>query len=230
MKNMTIRQFLKKYPDDETCLDHIMEVRFGKKFICEKCNKEAKFYKLTNRKAYSCQRCGSHIYPCSGTLFENSRTPLQLWFYAIYLFSTSRHGVPAKELERQLGITYKCAWRMAHEIRKHMGLVDGDPPLSGDVEIDETYIGGHRPGTRGRGAKNKTIVMGMLQRNGDVMTKIVPNVKKVTLHTVIKENVEPGSTIHTDELPSYSNLEDEGYNHQVVNHRNAVFLYLGLYE
>ncbi len=219
MKSLTIREFFKKYPDDETCLDHVMKARYGKQSKCEKCGKKTKFHKLSNRNAYSCQYCGTHIYPCSGTLFESSRTPLQLWFYAIYLFSTSRHGVPAKELERQLGVTYKCAWRMAHEIRKHMGLVDGDPQLSGDVEMDEVYIGGHRPGVRGRGAKNKSIVLGMLQRNGDVMTKIIPNVRKKTLHPIIEENIKQGSTIHTDELPSYSKLEEKGYDHQVVNHR-----------
>lgn len=218
MKQMTVREFFKKYPDDETCLEHVMDVRYGKQRICEKCGKATKFHKLHKRQAYSCQYCGSHIYPCAGTLFENSRTPLQLWFYAIYLFSTSRHGVPAKELERQLGVTYKCAWRMGHEIRKHMAIVDGDPPLSGEVEIDETYIGGKQPGKRGRGAEGKTVLFGMLQRDGDVMTKVVPDVKRKTLQPIIKENVEQGSTVHTDELPTYNNLGNEGYEHEVVNH------------
>lgn len=217
-KNMTIREFFKKYPDDDTCLDHVMQARYGKEFICEKCGKKAKFHKLKNRKAYSCQYCGHHIYPCSGTLFEGSRTPLQLWFYAIYLFSTSRHGVPAKELERQLGITYKAAWRMGHEIRKHMAVVDGDPQLSGEIEIDETYIGGKQPGKRGRGASGKTVLFGMLQRDGDVMVKVVPNVRRKTLQPIIKENVEENSTVYTDELLSYSNLSEQGYDHDTVNH------------
>lgn len=80
-----------------------------------------------------------HLHPTIGTLLERSRTPLQLWFYAIYLFATTRHGISGKELERQLGVTYKCGWRMGHEIRKHMAQIDGDDPLSGHVEIDETY-------------------------------------------------------------------------------------------
>ncbi|MDH3972831.1 MAG: IS1595 family transposase [Deltaproteobacteria bacterium] len=218
MKSMTIREFFKQFPSDDICLDHVMEVRYGKKHVCKNCGKESKFHKLSNRKAYSCQSCGSHVYPCSGTLFENSRTPLQLWFYAIYLFSTSRHGVPAKELERQLGITYKAAWRMAHEIRKHMGSVDGDEPLSGEIEIDETYIGGKKPGKRGRGADGKTVLFGMLQRNGDIMTKVVSDVKRVTLQPIIKDNVEEGSTVHTDELLTYSNLSEHGYDHNTVNH------------
>ena len=87
-----------------------------------------------------------------GTPFAKSRTPLQKWFYAMYLFTTTRHGVSAKELQRQLGVTYKCAWRMGHEIRKYMAKVDGETPLGGAVEADETYVGGKRPGKRGRGA------------------------------------------------------------------------------
>ncbi len=218
MKPTTIREFFKKYPDDQTCLDHVMEVRYGKKHVCQNCGKDSKFHKLKNRKAYSCQSCGYHIYPCSGTLFEGSRTPLQLWFYAIYLFSTSRHGVPAKELERQLGVTYKAAWRIAHQIREHMSLVDGDVPLFGEIEIDETYIGGKKAGKRGRGAEGKTILFGMMQRNGDIMTKVVSNVKRNTLQPIIKENVEQGSTIHTDELRTYSTLGHQGFKHQTVNH------------
>ncbi len=224
MKAMTIREFFKTYHNDDICLDHVMESRYGKRHTCQNCGKDAKFHKLKTRKAYSCQYCGFHIYPCSGTLFENSRTPLQLWFYAIYLFSTSRHGVPAKELERQLGITYKAAWRMAHEIRKHMGLVDGDLPLSGDIEIDETYIGGKRAGKRGRGAEGKTVLFGMMQRNGDIMTKVVPNVKRHTLQPIIKENIEQGSTVHTDELRSYSNLSEQGFKHQTVNHGRGEYV------
>lgn len=224
MKSMTIRQFFKQFPSDDVCLDHVMVARYGKEAVCEKCGKNTKFHRLSNRNAYSCQVCGSHVYPCAGTLFENSRTPLQLWFYAIYLFSTSRHGVPAKELERQLGVTYKTAWRMAHEIRKHMGEVDGDAPLSGDVEIDETYVGGKKEGKRGRGAAGKTVVFGMMQRNGDVMTKVVENVKRSTLQPIIKENVEEGSTVHTDELTSYKTLGKEGYEHKTVNHGRGEYV------
>lgn len=218
MKAMTITEFFKKYPNDKTCLDHVMEVRYGTAHVCKNCDKKSKFHKLKNRRAYSCQYCGDHVYPCSGTLFESSRTSLQLWFYAMYLFSTTRHGVPAKELERQLGVTYKAAWRMGHEIRKHMGLVDGDPKLSGDIEIDETYIGGKRPGKRGRGAAGKTVLFGMMERNGDIMTKVVPNVRRHTLQPIIKENIEHGSTLHTDELPSYRDLKNHGFKHDTVNH------------
>ena len=113
-----------------------------------------------------------------GTPFAKSRTPLQKWFYAMYLFTTTRHGVAAKELQRQLGVTYKTAWRMGHELRKYMAEVDGETPLGGAVEVDETYVGvpydwSGRAWARGYTA-NKTVVFGMLERDGDVMTKVVP--------------------------------------------------------
>jgi transposase-like protein len=126
--------------------------------------------------------------------------------------------VPAKELQRQLGVTYKTAWRMGHKIREHMAAVDGEEPLSGIVEVDETYVGGHRPGKPGRGAAGKTIIVGMVERDGDVVTKVVPNVRKVTVEPLIEANVEKGSTVHTDELASYRGLTAKGYTHETVNH------------
>ena len=112
MKSLTVQQFFKKFPDDETCLNHLFDVRFGQGHVCPKCNASVKWYRIKAERAYSCGSCGHHLHPTVGTLFEKSRTSLQLWFYAIYLFTTTRHGVSAKELQRQLGVTYKCAWRM----------------------------------------------------------------------------------------------------------------------
>jgi transposase len=191
-ESMTVREFFTMFPSDESCLNHIFDIRFGRGHKCPKCEREAKWYRIKAERAYSCQWCGHHIHPTVGTPFEDSRTSIQLWFYGIYLFTTSRHGVSGKELQRQLGVTYKTAWRMGHEIRKHMADVDGEAPLSGDVEIDETMVGGKREGgKRGRGAEGKTIVFGMLERDGDVMTAVVPDVKRATLHPIIESNVEP---------------------------------------
>ena len=125
----------------------------------------------------------------------------------------------SKELQRQLSVTYKTAWRMAHQIRKLMADADGGRPLGGSVEADETYVGGKKKGgKRGRGAPGKTIVFGMLERDGDIMTKVVPNVRKKTLQPIIKENVKKGSTVHTDELKSYNGLKKAGFKHETVNH------------
>jgi transposase len=214
----TIVEFFKRYPDDEACLTQVFEARFGQGHVCPNCDRSAKWYRIKATRAFACQWCGWHLHPTAGTLFEDTRTPLRLWFYAIYLFTSSRHGVPAKELQRQLGVTYKTAWRMGHEIRKHMAAVDGDDPLSGTVEIDETLVGGHRPGKRGRGAAGKTIMFGMVERNGEVITKVVPNFRKRTLEPIIESGVEPGSTVYTDEMASYQDLGAKGYGHEVVHH------------
>ena len=216
---LTVTDFFRQFPTDDACLEHLWNVRFGDEVECEKCGKVGKFYRLRKEPAYSCPRCGHHIHPMVGTPFAKSRTPLQKWFYAMYMFTTTRHGVAAKELQRQLGVTYKTAWRMGHELRKYMAEVDGETPLSGDVEADETYVGGRTTGgKRGRGAPNKTVVFGMLERGGDVMATVVPNVRKKTLQPIIKENVVEGSTVHTDELKSYSGLSKAGFDHETVNH------------
>src|SRR5882762_6253861 len=135
--SITIRDFFRQFPTDEACLQHVFNIRFGQGHTCPKCKRASRWSRFEAERAYACQWCGHHLHPTVGTPFEDSRTPLQLWFYAIYLFTTSRHGVPAKELQRQLGVTYKTAWRIGHEIRKHMASVDGETPLSGDIEIDE---------------------------------------------------------------------------------------------
>lgn len=181
------------------------------------------FRKLSKLPAYTCN-CGHHIHPMVGTPFERSSTPLQKWFYAMYLFTTSCHGVPAKELQRQLGVTYKTAWRIGHEIRKYMGKVDGDFLLSGTIEADETMIGGVRKGKRGRAAVGKTVVFGMLERGGDVITHIVPNVRLHTLHKLIVESTVPGAALQTDELPSYQTIDTKGYSHTTVNHSEGEYV------
>ncbi len=217
-KALTIQDFYQRFPTDDACLAHLFLVRFGKEPSCPKCGEIGKLKKLSKMPAYTCN-CGHHVHPMEGTLFERSHTPLQKWFYAMYLFTTSRHGVPAKELQRQLGVTYKTAWRMAHQIRKYMASVDGDPSLGGHVEADETYIGGRRAGgKRGRGAPGKTVVFGMVERGGDVMTRVVPNVRKATLERHILENIRGGATVSTDELTSYGKIARFGYDHGTVNH------------
>ncbi|MCH9051084.1 MAG: IS1595 family transposase [Proteobacteria bacterium] len=218
----TFKQFKAEYPDDAACLNKIMDMRYGRKEAsCPSCGADTKFHRIAKRRAYACQHCGHHVYPCVGTPFEKSRTALSDWFFAMYLMTTTRHGVAAKELERQLGVTYKTAWRMARELRKHMANADDHGPLSGHVEIDETYVGGRRPkikGFTGRGAKGKTVVFGMLERGGSVRAGPVPNVRRKTLQPLIFNNVIRGSTISTDEFGAYNTLGKAPYRHGRVNH------------
>ena len=163
----------------------------------------------------------------AGTIYEGSATPLQLWFYAMFLFTKSRNGVSGKELQRQLGVTYKTAWRMGHKIREHMAAVDGDEPLGGSgkvVEVDETFIGGYKKG--GQGGGGKTIVLGMLEEDGEIITRIIPNRRTKSVLTPVANNVLKGSEIHTDELPAYDMLEDiqMNYVHKAVNHSKKQYV------
>lgn len=224
----TFQQFQAEYPDDAACLDALMQRRHGGTNIeCPACKRQSKFHAMTNRRAYACQHCGHHIYPCVGSPFEKSRTPLTKWFFAMYLMTSTRHGVAAKELERQLGVTYKCAWRMAHELRKLMAQADHqNGPMSGVIEADETYIGGKKPGKRGRGAAGKTAIFGMVERDGIVRAGPVPNVKKTTLQTAIAANVEPGSIVITDEFKSYDGL---AFKHFRVNHGRKEYAFEGVH-
>ncbi len=215
-KPMTVRQFFQMFPTDDDCLDHLMRTRFGDRHVCEKCGKSAHYYRIKARKAYQCEYCANHLYPCVGTPFEKSRTPLQYWYFAMYLFCASRNGVAAKELQRQLGVTYKCAWRMGHEIRKYMGKVDGDAPLGGFgiVEADETFIGGYDE----RGHDDKVIVLGAIERGGEVQTEVVKNRRAGTLIPELKQMLVPGARVVTDDFVSYHDLPGEGFPHATVNH------------
>ena len=215
----SVRDFFKRFPDDDACLDHLMEQRYGLKCFCPSCGVETTFHRISDRKAFSGAACGHHVYPQAGTIFQDSRTPLQTWYYAIYLFIATRHGVSGKELQRTLGVTYKTAWRMGQQIRDLMAKADGFTALRGHVEIDETYVGGKKIGNAGRVAGGKTIVMGMKQRGGRIVTEVVPNVKMSTLKPIVLETIEEGTKVSTDELMSYGLLKPYGYDHGSVKHK-----------
>ncbi len=217
----TFKQFQAEYHDDGSCLDKIMDEQYGgRQFECPACKVVCKFHRMTKRRAYACQSCGHHIYPCVGTIFEKSRTPLTHWFFAMYLMTSTRHGVAAKEIQRQIGVTYKCAWRMCHELRKLMAQADDHGPLSGHVEIDETVIGGHQTmEERKVEGSNKSIVFGMLERDsGVVRAGPIPDANRRTVEPIILNNVIRGSTITTDEWAGYANLDQAPYLHGTVVH------------
>jgi transposase len=213
---LSVRQFFARFPDDDACLAHVMEVRYGLRHTCRKCGKEASFHRITGRKAFACAQCGDHVYPCADTIFQDSRTSMQLWFYAIFLFVTTRHGVSARELKRSLGVTLKTAWRMGHKIRELTGRADMKAMLDGHVEIDETFVGGKAD--RANTFKNKTIVMGLKKRGGRLHTEVIPNLTTKVLRDVVTRQVHEGSTISTDEWAGYNLLAVSPYTHESVNH------------
>ena len=230
MSDFTILEFMKRFPDDDSCLDHLMAVRFGESLACPKCGKEGKFHRVKKRPVYQCQWCAHQISPMAGTPFEKSRTPLQKWFYAMYLFTTSRHGVPAKELQRQLGVTYKCAWRMGHEIRQYMTDVDGDGSYGGGtvVEMDETFMGGRKRNkdylmNRGNPQEGKAIVFGMVERDGLVQTHVLKSRTTKEIKKHIKK-IKKGTLISTDEASIYKYLTKAGYPHSTVCHEAGEYV------
>jgi transposase-like protein len=226
MAKFTFREFQAEYPNDDACLAKLMEVQFGgTEITCPACGADSKFHLMHKRKAYACQHCGHHIYPCAGTIFHKSRTKLTHWFFAMYLMTSTRHGVAAKELQRQLGVTYKCAWRMAHELRKLMANADHRGKLSGHVEIDETLVGGRQ---RGKGHKskmaNKTVVFGMAERKGKLRAGPIPDATRYTVVPIVQANVTPGSTVSTDEHHGYDPLSKLGFAHGTVQHTSGEYV------
>lgn len=195
----TFYQYDRDFPDDDACLEQIKEQRFpGGVAHCRKCEKPRKHYRVHGRTAYACETCGNHIYPLAGTIFEKSSTKLRIWFHAMYLMGSTRCGISAKQIQRETGVTYKCAWRMFTQIRKLMH--DNDVLLgggnSGGVEIDEAYIGGRRKGEAGRklsGNKGRnTMVMGAVERGGRIVARVKPNgLNMGSANAMVREFVLP---------------------------------------
>ncbi|HWW21006.1 MAG TPA: IS1595 family transposase, partial [Steroidobacteraceae bacterium] len=212
----TFAQFKELYPDDDACLLAILKRRYPTIDACPNCGVVGPLTRIYDvladgtrkgRRAFACKE-GCHIYPCAGTVFEHSSTTLTKWFHAMYLMTATRNGVAAKELERQLGVTYKCAWRIGHQLRQLMAARDkANTPeqLGGHTEIDEAYVGGHRRMKYLGESRldNKTAVVGMVERGGALKAQVVPDTKKDTLVPLVLQNVAPGTTVSTDEAHSY---------------------------
>jgi transposase len=223
-------EFTAQFPDDGACLEYLVQKLYPEGIYCPTCGRVTKHHRESNRPSYACQYCGHHEHPLVGTIFENSATSLRLWFYAIYLMSSTRCGISAKQLERELGVTYKTAWRMFHKIRSLLDQ-DGDGFLQGTVEIDESYIEGKGKWRGGRPGKEspKTPVFGMAQRGedgkpGKIAVKVVPDVSSQSLFPHIKTKVLPPSMVYTDEFGVYTPLQHFGYTHRRIPHAQKVYV------
>lgn len=215
MQPFTIMQFQDRFSSSDACLEEIKQLRFTD-WTCPSCGRIDRLSRVNGRPTYACI-CGKQVSPLAGTPFEKSSTDLRLWFYAMYLMTATRAGISAKQLERELGVTYKTAWRMFHQIRALMG--DDDDLLTGTVEVDEAYIGGIRKGFKGRAAiGRKHAVMGMVERGGRVRLQIVPSDRGEVLLPIIQRNVSKSALIQTDGHKGYSPLGRMGYAHGSVNH------------
>jgi len=232
----TFEDFNRDFPDDATALEWLMRYLYPSGIFCPKCQKVTKHHRVKTRTSYSCQVCGHHEHPMRGTVFEDSATSLRLWFYAIFLMSQTRCGISAKQLERELGVTYKTAWRMFNKIRS-MLVQDDDHFFTGPVEVDEAYIGGlakwkNRGRKTGRpGVMDKSTVLGMVQRKGPhrrrstVVAQVVPDNTRGSLLPKIGRKVFPASTVYTDDFRSYDQLWQMGYRHSRVYHSQGIYVW-----
>lgn len=227
MERFTFKNFEGMFPDDASCLEWLRNHLYPNGVECKKCQKVTKHHRDAKRPSYSCDNCGHHVHPTAGTIFHKSSTSLKTWFHAIYLMASTRCGISAKQIERETGVTYKTAWRMFHQIRKL--LQEDIGPLSGSVEMDETYMGGVRKYGTGRpmrGDKKKTPVVGVVERKGRAKAFTLENLKGSTLLSIAHQHILPESTVYTDELPAYDGIQymRNRYNHRRIKHAARVYV------
>jgi transposase len=234
-------EFSREFPDDDACLQWLWRERYspnGTDAYCPKCETARAFKRYETaqtRQSWTCTTCGHHLHPTAGTIFHRSSTSLQLWFFAMWLMTSTRCGISAKQLERELGVTYKTAWRMFNLIRNRLMAQDYQGPLSGKVEVDETWIGGKLRESERRAAaaqglaknrgpytKPRETVIGMVERKGRIVAMHIPSRYPYTLNYMVREHVEAGSSLYTDEYLGYNALEQR-YKRHVINHSLRIY-------
>ncbi len=191
-----LREFKAEFPDDDACLAFLFNARHTKECSCG-----GVYTRLKGRKQYQCSKCRFQIAPMTGTIFEKSSSPLTLWFHAMFIFSNGKSGISAKEMERQLNVTYKTAWRMLHLIRK--SLKQSGVKLNGTVEADESYHGGKGDSgicnkNQSKVMKAKTKVVTAIERGGDTKAQVIPRASRSILQQFIRRNVQEGASLFTD--------------------------------
>ncbi len=214
----TLIEFEQRFSTEEACREYLYQMRWPDGFICPRCSHQ-KCWKRQNG-LYRCSQCKYHLSVTAGTIFQDSRIPLRLWFRAIWQVVSQKHGISALGLQRVLGLSrYETTWNMLHRLRTAM-VRPGRDRLVGPVQVDEIYIGGPRPGKRGRGAAGKTLVMVAVEDNGKRAGRIrlhkVKDASGASLIPAIKESVQPKSEIRTDGWEGYSQLSTSDYTHVII--------------
>jgi transposase len=229
----TLMEFMREFPDDATCLEHLWRARYSPDGIhaycgSPSCKRERTFKRYETaqrRQSWTCTTCGDHVHPTAGTIFHKSSTSLHLWFYVMYLMTSTRCGISAKQVEREIGVNYKTAARMMRQIRTEMAQ-DGDKPLEGDVEADEMFVGGkpraYPKKDREEHKNRRTPVVGMVERGGRIRAQVTPDVAGPTLRRIVRDNVKSFSTLYTDEWQGYMTLEQD-YFHHTINHSKKIY-------
>lgn len=231
----SVTEFLAEFPDDAACLEHLWRTRYspdGEHAHCPRCDAEKVFKRYATkqgRQSWTCTACGLHVHPTAGTIFAKSSTSLRLWFHAMYLMTSTRCGISAKQLERELGVHYKTAWRMFNKIRNEL-MKDDAKPLKGKVEVDETSWGG-RPRRKLKNKKevalfreSKTTVLGMVERGGRVRLRVIASRRGEPLSGAVRANVNPEAILFTDDWRPYRPLSKEYAGHRIINHSAGVYV------
>jgi transposase-like protein len=214
----TLMEFEKRFGTDEACRDYLVKVRWPSGFRCPRCGC-GKAWPIGSV-LFQCAECRYRTSVTAGTIFQDTRTSLTLWFRAMWWVTTQKNGASALGLQHILGLgSYQTAWVWLHKLRRAM-VRSGRERLSGKVEVDETYLGGLEEGVRGRGAKEKTLVAIAAEEvgrgTGRIRMKQVADASAASLHRFVEESVEPGSTLHTDGWVGYTGLEPKGYKHEPI--------------
>ena len=229
-------EFMQEFPDDAACLEHLWRSRYsedGEHADCPKCERERVFKKYATkqgRQSWTCTGCGHHIHPTAGTIFAKSSTSLHLWYYAMYLMASTRCGISAKQLERELGVSYKTAWRMFNRIRNELMADEEGEALFGDVEVDETSWGGRprsKHKTRAEAAafrEAKPTILGMVERGGRIRCRVIPSRRGPALSKEVTANVNPAAMIFTDDWPAYKLLRGQFLDHRIINHSTGEYV------
>jgi len=223
---ISIIEIFQRFNTEEKCIKHFEKIRWPKGLVCPRCGSKRIFkFKAEGktgkeRHLYECVDCHYQYSVTTGTIFHNSHLPLTKWFLAIYMICSAKKGVSAKQLQRELDISYQTAWYMSHRIRLAMQEDDRFCQKFSDVcEVDETYIGGKGKGKRGRGAANKIPVVAIKERtSGKIRMKAVKDVSSSTLKGFIRAHAQTGANINTDEFTSYLWLDSSEFTHSVVKH------------
>jgi len=215
--HIDLPKLIEQFGSEDKCHAYLEDLRWPQGVECPRCAGRS-ISRIADRRQFECnaESCRYQFSVRVGTIFESSHLPLWKWFLAIYLVGESKKGISAKQLERTLGVSYKTAWYLGHRIRAAM---EEDEPvmLRGVVEVDETYVGGHK---RNEPWANKIMVLGAVQRGGDVRLKVEGRPDRKTLHRFIGETIhDDASAIHTDALAAYKGIGDHNTIHEVVNHR-----------
>ena len=213
-----ILDFEERFATEEECRHYLAQLRWPEGFCCPRCGHRKAW--ITKRRLYHCCQCEFQTSVTAGTILQDTRKPLRLWFRAMWHITSQKSGVSALGLQRVLGLSrYETAWVWLHKLRTAM-VRPGRDRVSGIVVVDETYIGGPKPGKRGRGAAGKALVLIAVEDRGRHFGRIrlrrVSDASGASLIPAVQESVEPGSTVRTDGWSGYEGLSSKGYDHVVV--------------